>query len=202
MTQRGVSILVVEDDPIVRRWIAAALEDSEFRLAGEAVSAKDALRLLMRRRPQLLIVDQRLPDRVGSELVRELRRHGVAAPALIMAANAERGFNEAAREAGAHGSILKTGSREELLAALRSVLSGEEAFDVRHPRRAPGRAALSPREREVLRMVAAGATNREIAAGLGVGSETVKTLLARAFAKLGVRRRAQAVAAAQDRGLL
>ena len=68
--------------------------------------------------------------------------------------------------------------------------------------RAPGRGALSPREREVLKLVAAGSTNREIAQQLGVGDETVKTLLGRTFAKLGVKRRAEAVSAAHERGLL
>ena len=71
-------------------------------------------------------------------------------------------------------------------AALRTVAEGGHAFDPRHPKGAPGRAALSPREREVLRLVAGGATNREVAAALQVGGETVKTLVARTFVKLGV----------------
>jgi DNA-binding CsgD family transcriptional regulator len=98
--------------------------------------------------------------------------------------------------------VLKTGRAQELLSALRLVAGGATAFDSRHPRREPGRAALSPREREVLRLVAAGATNKQIAAALSVGDETVKTLLARTFAKLGVRRRAEAVAAAHREELL
>jgi DNA-binding NarL/FixJ family response regulator len=119
-----------------------------------------------------------------------------------MTANPERGFNEIAREAGAQGSVLKTGSVDDVLDALRAVADGGEAFDERHPPRAPGRAALSPREREVLRLVARGATNREVAEELGVQAETVKTLIARIFAKLGVRRRAEAVSEAHNRGLL
>jgi DNA-binding CsgD family transcriptional regulator len=98
--------------------------------------------------------------------------------------------------------VLKSGSVAELLGALRTVVAGGESCDVRHPRRRSGEAALSPREREVLRRVAAGATNREIASELGVGDETVKTLLARTFAKLGVHRRAEAVSAAHNLGLL
>jgi DNA-binding NarL/FixJ family response regulator len=119
-----------------------------------------------------------------------------------MTANLEEGFNETAREAGAQATVLKSGRVDELLAALRAAIEGDDAFDSRHPRRAPGRAALSPREREILRLVAGGATNREIASKLEVGDETVKTLLARTFAKLGVRRRAEAVSAAYSRGLL
>jgi DNA-binding NarL/FixJ family response regulator len=197
-----VSVLLVEDDPMVRSWVRLALQGSEFRLAGEAATAAEALGLADRRATDLLLVDYRLPDAVGTELVRELRRQGVSSPAVLMTANVERGFNEMAREGGAQGTVLKTGRAEDLLAALRAAYGGEHAFDGRHPRRPPGRAALSPREREVLRLVAAGATNVEIAAALDVGSETVKTLVARTFSKLGVRRRAEAVSVAHSNGLL
>ena len=202
MTSGEASVLLVEDDSMVRGWVRLCLESSEFRLAGEAATTTQAIELARRRRPDVVLVDYHLPDGVGTELVRELRREGVRAPAVVMTANSQRGFNETAREAGAQGSVLKTGRVDELLATLRSVLAGEESFDGRHPRRAPGRGALSPRERDVLRMVAAGSTNREIASALGVGDETVKTLLGRTFAKLGVRRRAEAVSEAHKRGLL
>lgn len=202
MSAADVGVLVVEDDSMVRGWVRLALDGSEFRLVGEASTAAEALELTRRRRPDLLLVDYRLPDRAGTEHVRDLRRQGIHTPAVLMTANAERGLNEAARDAGAQGSVLKSGKVDELLHALRSAVAGDPAFDARHPRRPPGRGALSPREREVLRLVAGGATNREIAATLEVGDETVKTLLARTFAKLGVRRRAEAVSAAYDRGLL
>lgn len=202
MSGRELSVLLVEDDSMVRGWVRLALDGSEFHLAGEAASAAEAVELCHRRRPQLLLVDYRLPDGRGTELVRDLRRLGVAAPAVLMTANLERGFNEAARDADAQGSVLKTGRIEELLQTLRTVAEGGHAFDPRHPKRPLGHAALSPREREVLRLVADGATNRDVAAALRVGDETVKTLVARTFAKLGVRRRAEAVSVAHDRGLL
>jgi len=197
-----VSILVVEDDAMVRDWLRLALEGSGFRVVGIAHTAAEALDLVDRRRPALLLVDQRLPDLVGTELVRELRRQSVEVPAVLMTANAEEGFNEAARDAGAQGTVLKTGKSEELLSSLGTIAAGRPSFDSRHPKRAPGRAALSPRERQVLRLVAAGSTNRDIAARLSIGDETVKTLLSRIFAKLGVRRRAEAVSEAHRRGLL
>lgn len=202
MSEGELAVLVVEDDAMVRGWVRLSLRSSEFRLAGEAEDAAAAVALCVRRAPDLLLVDYRLPDMVGTELLRLLRREGVAAPAVLMTANGERGMNEAAREAGAQGTVLKTGKAEELLLALRLVADGGDSFDGRHPRRPAGHGALSPRERQVLELVAAGATNREIAAALGVGDETVKTLLARTFAKLGVRRRAEAVSAAHARGLL
>jgi DNA-binding NarL/FixJ family response regulator len=197
-----VSLLLVEDDAMVRSWVRLSLRASEFRVTAEASSAVEALELLDAVEPDFLLVDYHLPDHRGTELVRELRRRGVTSPAVLMTANHERGFNETARDAGAQGSVLKTGSPIELLEALRTVLGGRPAFDPRHPRRDPGRAALSPREREVLSLVAEGATNQEIAKELGIGVETVKTLLGRTFSKLGVQRRAQAVAAAHERGFL
>jgi len=202
MSAEEAGILLVEDDAMVRGWVRLSLRNSEFRVVGEAEDAATAVDLCRRRAPDLLLVDYRLPDMVGTELLRQLRQDGVTAPAILMTANGERGMNEAAREAGAQGTVLKTGKSGELLLALRLILDGGDSFDGRHPRRAAGQGALSPRERQVLELVAAGATNREVAAELGLGDETVKTLLARTFAKLGVRRRAEAVSAAHARGLL
>ena len=197
-----VSLLLVDDDAMAREWVRIALRSTEFRVSGIVGSAAEALELSERRRPDLVLTDYRLSDGIGTELVRRLRRIGVAAPAVVMTSNPEPGLNDLAREAGAQGTSLKSGKVDELLATLRAVAQGKPSFDTRHPRRAPGQAALSPREREVIRLVATGATNREIARALGVGEETVKTLLTRTFDKLGVRRRAQAVAAAHKLGLL
>jgi DNA-binding NarL/FixJ family response regulator len=193
---------MVEDDAMVRGWVRLALQGSEFRIAGEAEDALQARALIERRRPDILLVDYRLPDQAGTDLIRTLRQDGVAAPALLMTANNERGLNEAVRAAGGQGTVLKTGSSGEMLGALRNVFDGGLAFDPRHPPRDASQAPLSSREREVLRLVASGATNRDVAAELGVGDETVKTLLARTFAKLGVRKRAEAVSRGHELGLL
>lgn len=196
------TVLVVEDDAMVRGWIRFALEGTEFAVVGEAAGTAEARELVARRAPELLLIDYRLSDGSGTELVRALRLVGVAAPIVLMTAHYEPGFNEAARESGAQGSVLKTGSSDELLDTLRRTRDGEAAFDARHPRRDPGRAALSPRERSVLRLLAAGKTNRQVAEELGIAPETVKTLVSRSFAKLGAGRRAEAVATAQRMGLL
>src|SRR5919204_4660847 len=141
---REVGILLVEDDAMVRGWVELALRGSEFRIAGSAGNAADAASLVRRRAPDLLLVDYRLPDQTGTEFVRDLRRHAIATAAVLMTANPEVGFNELARDAGAQGSVLKTGNAAELMAALRAVSQGEQAFDQRHPPRHPARAALSP----------------------------------------------------------
>jgi DNA-binding NarL/FixJ family response regulator len=116
-----ISILLIEDDSIVRAWVRLSLAGSEFRLAGEATTAAEALELAGRRRPSLFLVDHQLPDGVGTELVKELRLGGYSAPALLMTAHGRPGLNETAREAGAQGSVVKSGSAEELLHALRAV---------------------------------------------------------------------------------
>ena len=187
---------------MVRGWVRLTLKGTEFHLAGEASSVEEVRVLLQRRTAQLLLMDYRLADGMGTEVLRNLRAEGLLTPAVIMTANPERGFNEAARSVGAQGTVLKTGNASELLDALRAVGAGGESFDTRHPAGASGHGALSPREREVIRLVAAGATNQEIAGELGIGSETVKTLLGRVFSKLGVRRRAEAVSVAHELGLL
>jgi DNA-binding NarL/FixJ family response regulator len=184
---------------LARDWIEAALRGTEFRIA-DAASSDDAVALAAAHAPSLLIVD--VGDAASTSVVRELRSAGVEAPALVMTVSPARGLNEDARGAGAQGTILKTGRIAELLDALRAVAKGGESFDPRHPQRPPGQRALSPRERDVLRLVARGATNREIAGELGVGQETVKTLLARSCAKLGVRQRREAAIAARGLGLL
>jgi DNA-binding NarL/FixJ family response regulator len=201
-TRSPVSVLLVEDDAIVRSWLRLALVGSEFELAGEATTAEEAIALVERRRPALIVVDYRLPDGIGTELVRRLRRDGVRARAVVVTANLERGLNESAREAGAQATIRKSGDREALLDVLRRVVAGHTAFDPEHPRRPPGGGPLTPRERQALGHAATGATNRAIAEQLGVGRETVKTLLERAYVKLGVANRTEAVSEAMRRGLL
>lgn len=179
----------------------AVLAGTEFRLAGETGRAADAIKLVERRRPDLLLVDQVLPDWTGTELVRELRRRGVETPALLMTAAPREGLNETAAAAGIQGTALKSSEPEELLGALRRVAEGIDAPQAAHPRSAR-QITLSPREREILQLVGEGSTNVEIAERLGIGRETVKTVLYRSFEKLGVRRRSEAVAEAQRLGLL
>lgn len=195
-------MLVVEDDAIVRTWVRLALAGGDFRIAGETGSAAEAEELLARRAVDVLLVDQHLPDRLGSDLVKSLRRAGTTCPAVLMTASPQRGLNEVAIEAGAQASVVKSSDPKRLRVVLRGVLAGRRIFDPAHPKRPTGEARLTPREREVVALVAAGRTNREAAAALGVSDETVKTLLERAYTKLGARRRAEAVLEARARGLI
>jgi DNA-binding NarL/FixJ family response regulator len=196
-----VALLVVDDDEIVRAWVRVALEGSEFRVAGEAGLAAEGLELVERRRPDLLLVDQQLPDWPGTELVRELRRRGFDTPALLMTAAPREGLNETAQAAGVQGTVVKSARPSDLLTALRYVVNGDEVLRAAHPR-ALRHVSLSPRERAILQLVAQGSTNVEVAEQLGISRETVKTILYRSFEKLGVHRRSEAVAEAQRLGLL
>jgi DNA-binding NarL/FixJ family response regulator len=202
MPRTRVEVLIVDDDQIVCAWLAASLVGTEFRVAGDAPSRALALTMMERRHIDVLLVDFQLPRESGLELVRELRADGRMTPAVVMTASAHQGLSEAAREAGAQGTLLKSAKQKSLLAALRAVAAGKTWFDPAHPSRRDGESPLAPREREVLTLVAHGLTNREIAARLELGEESVKTYLERAFGKLGVSRRAEAVSEAHRLGLL
>jgi DNA-binding NarL/FixJ family response regulator len=197
-----VALLLVDDDEIVRAWVRLALKGSEMSIVAEAHSSEAARDLVTRRRCDLLLVDHHLPGELGVDLVKHLRREGLVTPAVLMTASPERGLTERAREAGFQACVVKQSDSDALIDILRRVHRGETFFDVAHPRRPPGEAQLSRREAEALALVARGLTNREVAEQLGVAVETVKTLLERSYRKLGVKRRAEAVAEAQKRGLV
>lgn len=202
MPSAHLEVLIVDDDEIVLAWLRASLAGTELRVAGVASGKTDAVKLLQRRRVDVLLVDFQLQGENGLELVRGLRAEERMTPVVIMTASPQRGLSEAAREAGAQGTLLKSPKRESLLEALRAVAAGKTWFDAAHPARAGDVSPLTPREREVLALVAHGRTNREIAEQLGLGEESVKTYLERAYGKLGVSRRAEAVAEAHRLGLL
>lgn len=202
MPRAAIEVLIVDDDEIVCAWLRRSLAGTEFRVAGEALNHATALKLLGRRHVDLLLVDFRLEGQSGLELVRRLRSDKRMTPAVIMTASAERGLSEAAREAGAQGTLVKSANPDSLLVALRAVAAGETWFDPTHPSRADDSSALTRREREVLTLVARGLTNKQAAGELGIGEESVKTYLERAYARLGVSRRAEAVAEAVRLGLL
>lgn len=188
---------------MARSWVRNTVEPTEFTIALEQPTLA-GLEAACREdgHDSLLLLENRFTRGTGLDEVRKLRSSGFRAPAVLMSAIPQRGLNEAARAAGAQGTILKTGSGAALLAALRTVAAGNDSFDGRHPPLPVGQGFLSPREREILRLVARGATNGEVAAQLGLGRESVKTLLSRAFQKLGAKGRTEAVSKAYEQGVL
>ena len=206
-----ISILVVDDHPVVREGLVAVLEDqADFRVVGAVGSGEEALALAERLRPDVVLLDLELP---GMDGVEALPRFAAVSPETRILVFTAYDTDErvlGAVRAGARGYLLKGATSEEIARAVRAVHGGGSSLEPRvaarllaevgGPRRgAPG---LSERERAVLRLVAEGLPNKQIARALAIAERTVKFHLASAFRKLGADNRAQAVALAVQRGLL
>jgi DNA-binding NarL/FixJ family response regulator len=204
-----VRLLIVDDHPVVRDGLRGTFgSDPEFEVLGEAADGAEAIRLAQALRPDVILMDLRMPVMDGVTAITELANNGVTSHVLVLTTYDTDSYVIAAIEAGATGYLLKDAPRAELLRAVRaaahgeSVLSPAVAARLMTRVREPGQDSLSHRELEVLVLVAAGTTNRETAARLFISEATVKTHLLHIYAKLGVSDRAAAVAEAFNRGLL
>ena len=204
-----ISILIVDDHPVVRDGLRGRFSaHPRFEVLGEAGDGAQAVLAAERLRPDVILMDLRMPGSDGITAIRELTRRGVSARVLVLTTFDTDNDVLPAIEAGATGYLLKDAPRSELFRAVEAAARGQAALapavatrllgQVRQP--APG--ALSEREREVLALIAAGSTNREAANRLFISEATVKTHLLHVYAKLGVNDRAAAVAAALSRGYL
>ena len=205
----AIKLLIVDDHPVVRDGLSGMFaSDPGFVVLGLAADGGEAVRLAMALRPDVILMDLRMPGVDGVTAIAELARNGVTARVLVLTTYDSDSYVLPAIEAGATGYLLKDAPRDELLRAVRAAADGQAVLSpsvatrlmtrVRTP--APG--VLSQRELEVLELVAAGVTNREAAARLFISEATVKTHLLNIYTKLGVGDRASAVAAAFHRGLL
>jgi DNA-binding NarL/FixJ family response regulator len=205
-----ISIVVADDHPVVRDGVASMLDAvADLSVVGTAASGPEAVELSAALDPDVVVMDLRMPGGSGVDAVRELRRRGLRAGVLVLTTYDTDSDTVAAIEAGATGYLLKDAPTDDLISAVRSTAAGETilspavaarlATHVRSPRRT---AVLSAREREVLALVAAGTSNKEIARRLFVSEATVKTHLGHVYEKLGVSDRAAAVATAYDQGIL
>src|SRR5580698_9022140 len=204
-----VKLLIADDHPVVRDGLSGMFAaDPGFEVLGEAGDGAEAVRLARALRPDVILMDLRMPEMDGVTAIAELARHGVTARVLVLTTYDTDSHVLPAIEAGATGYLLKDAPRTELLRAVRAAARGEAvlapsvASRLMGRGRAPGAGPLSHRELEVLELVAAGTTNREAAARLFISEATVKTHLLNIYAKLGVSDRAAAVAEAFNRGLL
>ncbi len=210
-----IRLLVVDDHPVVRNGLSGMFaDDPEFEVLGEAADGAEAVRLAQALRPDVILMDLRMPGMDGVTAIGELAGRGVSARVLVLTTYDTDSYVLPAIEAGATGYLLKDAPRADLLQAVRAAALGQAVLSpsvatrlmsrVRAPAPAPvpGGGTLSPREQEVLELVAAGTTNREAAARLFLSEATVKTHLLNIYAKLGVGDRAAAVAEAFNRGLL
>jgi DNA-binding NarL/FixJ family response regulator len=202
-------LLIVDDHPVVRdglRGMFAGAQD--FEVIGEAADGEEALLLAQSLRPDVILMDLRMPGMGGAAAIRELAVRGVTASVLVLTTYDSDSDIVPAIEAGATGYVLKDATRDELFRAVRAASKGESvlapsvATRLMRQLRVPGQEALSERELDVLRLTAQGLSNREAATRLFISEATVKTHLLHIYNKLGVNDRAAAVAAAYERGLL
>jgi DNA-binding NarL/FixJ family response regulator len=208
-----IRIVLADDHPVVRAGIAGLLAtQADFDVVGEAANGKEAIALVEALRPDVLLVDLRMPVQDGVATIRALKaeRPGVPkAPQVLVLTTYDTDTDILhAVEAGATGYLLKDSPPEELFRAVRATAQGQSVLSPTVASRLVGRArkpetgTLSAREIEVLTRVARGTINKIIARDLRISEATVKTHLLHIFAKLGVDDRTAAVTAALERGIL
>ncbi|SDS92557.1 response regulator transcription factor [Jiangella sp. DSM 45060] len=204
-----ISLLIVDDHPVVRDGLRGMFSaDPRFEVVGEAAHGAEAVAVGEKLRPDVILMDLRMPGTDGVTAIEELARRGVEAKVLVLTTYDTDSDVLPAIEAGATGYLLKDAPREELFRAVeaaargQAVLSPAVASRLMGRLRRPAAEPLSQRELEVLELIAGGATNREAAKQLFISEATVKTHLLHVYAKLGVNDRAAAVATAFSRGYL
>ncbi|NYD67262.1 response regulator [Agromyces atrinae] len=206
-----IRVLVADDHPVVRAGIAGLFAaESDIDVVGQAADGHEAVRLAADLRPDLVLMDLRMPGLDGVEATAAIIAADPAVHVLVLTTYETDEHIVGAIEAGASGYLVKAAPHDELLAGVRSVAAGETvlapSIAARLVRRVRTESAtpvsLSPRELDVLRLVAAGRSNPEIAAELFIGEATVKTHLVHAFEKLEVNDRTRAVTRAMELGLL
>jgi two-component system, NarL family, response regulator DevR len=209
-----VRVFLVDDHEVVRRGVAEVLEDdSGITVAGEAGSVAEALARVPAVRPDVVIIDMRLPDGDGADLCRDLRERIPGLRCLVLTSFSEQEALDAAVRAGASGFLLKQVRGPALVTAVRTIAAGGTLFDEVAPAasRPPETgtaggdrlATLTEQERTVLRLIGEGLTNRQIGARMGLAEKTVKNYTSHLLAKLGLERRTQAAILAtelRDRG--
>ncbi|WP_424888720.1 response regulator [Streptomyces sp. XH2] len=211
-----ISVLLVDDEPLVRAGLRAILEaQHDIEVAGEAADGAAVVPMVRQLRPDVVAMDVRMPLLDGIEATRAVLRSADRPPKIVVVTTFENDeYVYDALRAGADGFLLKRSAPAEIVQAVRTVAAGDSLlFPAALRRLAAGRgneraraamerAALTAREAEVLRHMARGLSNAEIARTLTLGAETVKTHVSAVLAKLGARDRTQAVIAAYESGFV
>ncbi|MEV6033889.1 response regulator transcription factor [Nonomuraea sp. NPDC052116] len=203
-----IRLIIVDDHPVVRDGLRGIFTDDEFEVVGEAGDGFEALAVVERTNPDIVLTDLRMPRMKGAELIRRLREQAPDVRVLVLTTFDDDVDVLPAIEEGATGYLLKDTPRAELRRAVQAAARGETVLSpsvagvLTQKLRAPRQQPLSRRELEVLSLISRGATNRDVAKRLFITEATVKTHLLHIFAKLEVNDRAAAVAAAYETGLL
>jgi DNA-binding NarL/FixJ family response regulator len=210
-------VLIADDEDLMRAGLIELLTvDPEIEIVGQASTGREAVERAPRLAPDVVLMDVRMPDLDGIGATRELARVAPGARVLILTTFEQDDYVFGALRAGASGFLLKRARPEELIAAVHTIAAGDSLLSPSVTRRVIDRMAqqptpeladqarldeLTPREREVLELIARGLSNREIAAALSVEGSTVRTHVKRILVKLDLRDRVQAVIFAYETGV-
>jgi DNA-binding NarL/FixJ family response regulator len=204
-----IRLAVVDDHPIVRDCIVANLGEAEdVDVVGTAGNAPEGLALVARERPDVLLLDLELPGQSGLDALAAIKAASPGTRIVIFSAYAGEDRVATALARGADSYVIKGTASDELLATVRAVAAGRNrmepaiASQAVQGLRAPRNSRITEREREILKLLADGLSNKAIAVRLGIAERTVKFHVGEILARLGAGNRAQAVAIAQQRGLL
>ena len=206
VTSKPARILVVDDHFMVRMGLTSSLNaEEDMRVIAEAANGEEALTAYRKHHPSLVLMDVRLPGMSGTDAVTAIIREFPDARILMLSTHAGEEEIYRSLQAGARGYILKSAIREDLLRAIRDVIEGKRYLD---PAVAPilaerlSQRPLTSREIEVLKMVAKGMGNKEIASALNIAEVTVKLHVSHVFEKLNVKDRTEAATAALKKGII
>jgi len=203
-----VRLVIIDDSPLIRAGLRTVLEShAEVRIVGEAGSAAEGVAAVTKHRPDVVLLDLRLPDRPGLAACRDILQRVPTTRVLILTSSTDERHVHEAIAIGAHGYLLKETDGASLVAAVKRAAAGHSVLDpsladqlLNLMKRPPGAAPadklalLSPQERRVLALLADGLTNKGIGDQLGLTEKTVKNYLSNIFDKLQITRRAQAAA--------
>ncbi|OFZ53849.1 MAG: DNA-binding response regulator [Bdellovibrionales bacterium RIFOXYC1_FULL_54_43] len=220
MNTRKIRLVLADDHTVLRVGLRSFLEEQTspvFEVVGEAQSGEQAVQLVERFQPDLLLLDLSMPGMGGLETTLELRKRGNQSKILILTQFSESIYLRRLLEAGANGYILKSARGEELISSIRAVISGGTYIDPQMagslvsnalnetatpPAAEEAYARLSPRERQILKLIAEGMSNKEIASSLNLAVKTVMSHRVNLMDKLGIRNRSKLVQFAIQVGLL
>jgi DNA-binding NarL/FixJ family response regulator len=210
-------VLIADDDDLMRAGLVELLAaDPDMEIVGQAATGRQAIERTRRLAPDVVLMDVRMPDVDGIAATRELSRTAPGAKVLILTTFEQDDYIFGALRAGASGFLLKRTRPEELIAAVHTIAAGDSLLSPSVTRRVIDRMAqqptpestdrakldtLTPREQDVLELIARGLSNREIAAALVVEESTIKTHVKRILTKLNLRDRVQAVILVYETGL-
>jgi DNA-binding NarL/FixJ family response regulator len=205
----SIRVLVVDDHPVVRHGLLALLRyEPEFEIAGDAADGEEAVAAVLEYKPDVVLLDLRLPRMSGVDVMLQARAKGSTSRFLVLTTYDSDDDITRALAAGAKGYLLKDATSHELIQAIREVMRGNAALEPSVAARVLARMhdspadELSAREIDVLQRMVRGESNRAIAVALHVSENTVKTHVSHIFAKLVVQSRAEAVVVALRRGLV